>query len=75
MDDWAKAVSGGEWSRRRFLLQTATFSALPLFGSPRRRNCTREHGAYILCGERVPCFEVVSNERTSRPFAKSRVVR
>jgi len=33
MDDWAKA-GGGEWSRRRFLLQTAKFSALALLGSP-----------------------------------------
>jgi hypothetical protein len=34
MDDWAKAGGGGEWSRRRFLLQTAKFSALALLGSP-----------------------------------------
>ena len=34
MDDWVKAGGGGEWSRRRFLLQTAKFSALALLGSP-----------------------------------------
>ena len=34
MDDWAKAGGGGEWSRRRFLLQTAKFSALALLSSP-----------------------------------------
>ena len=34
MDDWAKAGGGGEWSRRRFLLQTAKFSALAFLSSP-----------------------------------------
>ena len=34
MNDWVKAGGGGEWSRRRFLLQTAKFSALALLGSP-----------------------------------------
>jgi tartrate-resistant acid phosphatase type 5 len=34
MDDWVNASGGGEWSRRRFLLQTAKFSALALLGSP-----------------------------------------
>jgi tartrate-resistant acid phosphatase type 5 len=34
MDDWAKAGGREEWSRRRFLLQTAKFSALALLGSP-----------------------------------------
>jgi tartrate-resistant acid phosphatase type 5 len=34
MDDWVKAGGGGERSRRRFLLQTAKFSALALLGSP-----------------------------------------
>jgi tartrate-resistant acid phosphatase type 5 len=34
MDDRMKADGGIEWSRRRFLLQTAKFSALALFGSP-----------------------------------------
>jgi hypothetical protein len=34
MDDWMKECGGGEWNRRRFLLQTAKFSALTLFGSP-----------------------------------------
>jgi tartrate-resistant acid phosphatase type 5 len=35
MDDRVNAGGGGEWSRRRFLLQTAKFSALVLLGSPR----------------------------------------
>ena len=34
MDDWMKVRGGGEWSRRRFLFQTAKFSALALLGSP-----------------------------------------
>ena len=34
MEDWEKTGGGGEWSRRRFLLQTAKFSALALLGSP-----------------------------------------
>jgi hypothetical protein len=34
MNEWVKAGGGGEWSRRRFLLQTAKFSALALLGSP-----------------------------------------
>jgi diadenosine tetraphosphatase ApaH/serine/threonine PP2A family protein phosphatase len=34
MDDWVKDGGGVEWSRRRFLLQTAKFSALALLGSP-----------------------------------------
>jgi tartrate-resistant acid phosphatase type 5 len=34
MDDWMKEGGGGEWSRRRFLLQTAKFSALALLRSP-----------------------------------------
>ena len=34
MDNWEKTGSGREWSRRRFLLQTAKFSALALLGSP-----------------------------------------
>ena len=34
MDDWMKEGGGVEWSRRRFLLQTAKFSALALLGSP-----------------------------------------
>jgi hypothetical protein len=34
MDDGVKTGGGGEWSRRRFLLQTAKFSALALLGSP-----------------------------------------
>jgi tartrate-resistant acid phosphatase type 5 len=34
MDDRVKAGGGGEWSRRRFLVQTAKFSALALLGSP-----------------------------------------
>ena len=34
MDDWMKAGGGVEWSRRRFLLQTAKFSELELLGSP-----------------------------------------
>jgi tartrate-resistant acid phosphatase type 5 len=34
MDDRGNVGGGGEWSRRRFLLQTAKFSALALFGSP-----------------------------------------
>jgi tartrate-resistant acid phosphatase type 5 len=34
MDDWVKAGGAGDWSRRRFLLQTAKFSALALLGSP-----------------------------------------
>jgi tartrate-resistant acid phosphatase type 5 len=33
MDDWVKTGGGAEWSRRRFLLQTAKFSALALLGS------------------------------------------
>lgn len=56
MDDWAKAGGGGEWSRRRFLLQTATFSALALLGSPRRRNCTQT----------APIFFAVNGYRASR---------
>ena len=34
MDDRGNVGGGGEWSRRRFLLQTAKFSALALLGSP-----------------------------------------
>ena len=34
MDDWAKKGDGLEWTRRRFLLQTAKFSALALLDSP-----------------------------------------
>ena len=34
MDDGVKASGGVEWSRRRFLLQTAKFSALALLSSP-----------------------------------------
>ena len=34
MDDWMKVRGGGEGSRRRFLFQTAKFSALALLGSP-----------------------------------------
>ena len=34
MDDWMKERGGGEWSRRRFLLQTAKFSALAVLSSP-----------------------------------------
>ena len=34
MDDWVKADVGGDWSRRRSLIQTAKFSALTLLGSP-----------------------------------------
>ena len=34
MEDWEKPGGGVEWSRRRFLLQTAKFSALALLGSP-----------------------------------------
>ena len=34
MDDWAKTGGGAEWSRRRFLFQTAKFSALALLSSP-----------------------------------------
>ena len=40
-----------------------------------RRSCTQRHHADILCDERVLCFEIVSNERTSRVFARNRVVR
>ena len=34
MDDWVKAGGGEEWSRRRFLLQTAKFSALAVLQYP-----------------------------------------
>jgi tartrate-resistant acid phosphatase type 5 len=34
MHDRAKVGGGGDWSRRRFLLETAKFSALALLGSP-----------------------------------------
>ena len=34
MDDWVKAGGEEAWSRRRFLLQTAKFSALAFLGYP-----------------------------------------
>jgi len=34
MDDWVKAGGEEAWSRRRFLLQTAKFSALAFLGCP-----------------------------------------
>ena len=34
MDNWVKGGGGREWSRRRFLLQIAKFSALALLRSP-----------------------------------------
>jgi tartrate-resistant acid phosphatase type 5 len=34
MDDWVKAAGRREWIRRRFLFQSAEFSAIALLGSP-----------------------------------------